>query len=148
MVLVSVDRVDILDQNFLLRMRYVWARKGLSGKTVTKITASTNQWLPTLATVIPPRKYTPLLKSSAVVTIDGLQVIALFDSGRSKSFIHPSVIKEASHSVQPFSSTVLMATSELVTNAVGYCRVYQEYQKGTDWGASFMSKEVRPCVLN
>lgn len=101
------------------------------GKTVTKITASTTQWSPILATVIPPRNSAPLSKSSAVVSINGLQVTALFDSGSSESFIHPNLIKKASLFIQPSSSTVFMATSELVTNATGYCRVNLEYQGRT-----------------
>ena len=98
------------------------------GKTATKITASTTQWSPTLATVVPPGKLAPLLKSSAVVSINGLQVTALFDSVSSESFIHPRLIEKASLSIQPSSSTVFMAASELPINATGYCRVNLEYQ--------------------
>ena len=36
-----------------------------------------------------------LLKSTTTVNIGGLQVKALFDSGSTKSFIHPSLVEKA-----------------------------------------------------
>ena len=63
-----------------------------------------------------------------MVSLNGLQVKALFDSGSSESFIHPNLIEMASLSFQPSSGTISMATSSLVTNITRYCQVNLEYQ--------------------
>ena len=53
---------------------------------------SATLWSPTLAT-LPARAPGSLSKSSATVAINGWQVKALFDSGSSESFIHPSLVE-------------------------------------------------------
>ena len=74
----------------------------------------------TLASIGVPES---LAKSSATVEINrGWKVKALFDSGSSESYIHPSLVKAAELLVHPFSSTVSMATSALSTKVEGSVR--------------------------
>ena len=84
-------------------------------------------WSPSLVTV--PTILTSLSKSSATVCINGLQVKALFDSGSSESFIHPSIVKEAALTVRPSSSTVSMATLASSVKICGTCIVDLVYQE-------------------
>ncbi|XP_048582652.1 uncharacterized protein LOC125561897 [Nematostella vectensis] len=102
--------------------------KVCKGKAVPKERVSAATWSPILATLTanPPKS---LSKSCGVVNIQGLQVKALFDSGSSESYIHPSLVEQASLTVQPSSSTVSMATSS--TGAIkvsGTCTVDLTYQ--------------------
>ena len=101
--------------------------KVCGGKSVNKSTTSATFWSPTLATVLPINPVS-LVNSSAMVSLNGLQVKALFDSGSSESFIHPNLIEMASLSIQPFSGTISMATSSLVTNITGYSQANLECQ--------------------
>ncbi|KAK3726270.1 hypothetical protein QZH41_003048 [Actinostola sp. cb2023] len=78
-------------------------------------------WSPTLATTGTPES---LKKSSATVEINaGWKVKALFDSGSSESFIHPSLVEAAAITIHPSSSTVSMATSAFSTKVTGCCIV-------------------------
>ena len=65
-----------------------------------------------------------LTKSSATVEINALwKVKALFDSGISERFIHPSLVEAAAITIHPSSRTVSMATSAFSTKVTGYCIV-------------------------
>ena len=98
------------------------------GKTVEKKKVSAAAWSPTLATV-PAGTPTSLLKSSATIDIEVMQVKALFDSGSSESFIHPSLVEKEALTVHPSSSTVSMATSASSSIKVsGTCTANLSYQ--------------------
>ncbi len=83
-------------------------------------------WSPTLASVGAPEG---LKGSSATVVVNsGWNVKALFDSGSSESYIHPSLVQAADISVNPSSRTVSMAASALHTKIEGFCTVDLNYQ--------------------
>lgn len=95
-------------------------------------------WSPTLATVGTPPALT---KSTATVLVNkDWSVQALFDSGSSESYIHPSLVEVAAISVNPLVSQVSMATSELSTKTTGSCSVNIHYQGQT-------YKDVRLAVM-
>jgi hypothetical protein len=54
-----------------------------------------------------------------MVSLNGFKVKALFDSGNSESFIHPSLVETASLFVHQNSGTVSLATSDNVTKVAG-----------------------------
>ena len=58
-------------------------------------------------------------------------VQALFDSGSSESYIHPSLVKAADISINPVVSQVAVATSSLSTKIGGSCSVTIKYQGQT-----------------
>ena len=65
-----------------------------------------------------------LTKSSATVEINTeWKVKALFDSGSSESFIHPSLVETSAIRMHPSSRTVSMASSVFPTKVTGYCIV-------------------------
>ena len=100
------------------------------GKTVNKNKnkVPTVAWSPTLATV-PAGTLTSLQKSSATIDIEGMQVKALFDSGSSESFIHPSLVEKVALTVHPSSCLVSMATSASSSVMVsGTCVANLSYQ--------------------
>ncbi|XP_015767631.1 PREDICTED: uncharacterized protein LOC107346353 [Acropora digitifera] len=99
------------------------------GKASKPNEVSAALWLPTLATVGTP----PALKRStaAVVVNKDWSVQALFDSGSSESYIHPSLVKAADISVNSAVSQVAMATSSLSTKTEGSCSVTIKYQGHT-----------------
>ena len=99
------------------------------GKASKPNEVSAALWLPTLATVGTP----PALKRStaAVVVNKDWSVQALFDSGSSESYIHPSLVKAADISVNSAVSQVAMATSSLSTRTEGSCSVTIKYQGHT-----------------
>lgn len=97
--------------------------KGKPVQSKDKLSAAV--WSPTLATVPGP---TSLSKSLASVNVNGLQVKALFDSGSSESFIHPSLVEKAALIVQPSSGMVSMATSLSSAEVSGTCAVDLSYQ--------------------
>ena len=83
-------------------------------------------WLPTLASVGTPQA---LKRSAATVVVNSdWRVKALFDSGSSESYIHPSLVEVAAIPVRPSSNTVSMATSSLSTKTEGSCVVTLDYQ--------------------
>lgn len=86
-------------------------------------------WPPTLATVGIPQS---LKGSTATVVVNkDWSVEALFDSGSSESYIHPSLVEVAAISVNPSVSQVSMATSLLSTKTEGSCSVTINYQGQT-----------------
>eukprot|EP00794_Sanderia_malayensis_P013431 gene13431-14811_t len=86
-------------------------------------------WPPTLATVGTPLALT---KSTATVLVNkDCSVQALFDSGSSESYIHPSLVEVAAISVTPLVSQVSMATSSLTSKTTGSCSVNIHYQGQT-----------------
>ena len=99
------------------------------GKASKPNEVSAALWLPTLATVGTP----PALKRSTatVVVNKDWSVQALFDSGSSESYIHPSLVKAADISVNSAVSQVAMATSSLSTKTEGSCSVTIKYQGHT-----------------
>ena len=100
--------------------------KVCQGKKVNKNRVSAAAWSPTLATVGAPES---LSKSSGTVTIQGLEVKALFDSGSTESFIHPRLVERVALTVQPSSGTVSMATSASRTVSItGTCVADLSYQ--------------------
>ena len=103
------------------------------GKAAVKPISSNSAavWFPTLATVTPPVNPASLSKSSAMVSLNGFKVKALFDSGSGESFIHPSLVETASLFVHPSSGTVSLATSDNVTKVAGYCLTNLTYQDHT-----------------
>ena len=90
--------------------------KSLPSKKISKNKVSAAAWSPTLATVGAPES---LSKSLGTVTVEGLEVKALFDSGSSESFIHPRLMEKAALTIHPSSGTVSMATS-VSSTAVSY----------------------------
>ena len=98
--------------------------------TISKSGVSAALWSPTLATV-PSRSPGSLSKSSATVSINECQVKALFDSGSSESFIHPSLVETLALLIHPSTGTVSMATSAFSTKVTGYCVVNLVYQGQT-----------------
>ena len=73
-----------------------------------------------------------LQKSSATVVVNSdWSVQALFDSGSSESYIHPSLVQVAAISVSPSTSTVSMATTSFQTKTEGFCTVKLNYQGHT-----------------
>ena len=101
------------------------------GKSSTpKTGVSAALWSPTFATVSASAPGS-LLKSSATVNVNGWQVKALFDSGSSESFIHPSLVETAALPIHPSSGTVSMATSALSTKVTGFCVANLVYQGRT-----------------
>ena len=66
-----------------------------------------------------------------MVFLNGFKVKALFDSGSSESFIHPSLVETASLFVHPSSGTVSLATFDNVTKVAGYCLTNLTYQDHT-----------------
>ncbi|XP_068752275.1 uncharacterized protein [Montipora capricornis] len=70
------------------------------GKIISKSKFSAAAWSPTLAAVGAPES---LSKSLGTVTIEGLEVKALFDSGSTESFIHPRLVEKAALIVRPSS---------------------------------------------
>lgn len=96
------------------------------GKTISKSKFSAAAWSPTLAAVGAPES---LSKSLGTVTIEGLEVKALFDSGSMESFIHPRLVEKAALTVRPSSSSVSMATSVSSTVSItGTCATNLSYQ--------------------
>jgi len=86
---------------------------------MSKNKVSAAAWSPTLATVGAPES---LSKSSATVTIQGLEVKALFDSGTTESFIHPRLVERVALTVHPSSGTVSMVSSASRTVSItGTC---------------------------
>ena len=70
-----------------------------------------------------------LSKSLGTVTIEGLEVKALFDSGSTGSFIHPRLVEKAALTIRPSSSSVSMATSVSSTASItGTCATNLSYQ--------------------
>ena len=57
-----------------------------------------------------------------------MKIKALFDSGSSESFIHPSLVEAAAITIHPSSRTVSMATSAFSRKVTGYCIVNLTYQ--------------------
>ena len=77
--------------------------------------------------VVPPSPF--YLKSSGTVNIEGLEIKALFDSGRTESFIHPRLVEKVALTVHPSSGTVSMATSVSSTVSItGTCLADLSYQ--------------------
>ena len=99
------------------------------GKASKPNKVSAALWSPALATVGTP----PALKRSTatVVVNKDWSVQALFDSGSSESYIHPSLVKTADISVNPVVSQVTMATSSLSMKTEGSCSVTIKYQGQT-----------------
>ena len=95
------------------------------GKAVSRDNISAATCSPILATVQNPGA---LAKSTTNVNIGRLQVKALFDSGSTESFIHPSLVKRAGLAVQHASGTVSMASMTLSANVTGTCITNLEYQ--------------------
>ena len=102
--------------------------KVLREKAVNKNKVSASAWSPTLSTV-PAGTPTSLQKSSATIDVEGIQVKALFDSGSSESFIHPSLVEKVALTVYPSSGTVSMATSAAsLVKVSGTCVANLSYQ--------------------
>ena len=98
------------------------------GKAVNKNKVSAAAWSPTTATV-PEGTPTSLQKSSATIDIEGIHVKALFDSGSSESFIHPSLVEKVALTVHPSSGTVSMAKSAASSvKGSGTCVANLSYQ--------------------
>ena len=96
------------------------------GKPVKTDEVSAALWSPTLATVGAPET---LQKSTATVVVNSdWSVQALFDSGSSESYIHPSLVQVVAISVSPPTSMVSMATTSLKTKTEGFCTVTLNYQ--------------------
>ena len=110
------------------------------GKPVTKDKVSASMWnpRPTLASV---HSCPALSKSSAIVEINGVQANALFDSGSSESFIHPSLADKANLSIQPASGTIALASSVASAKVSGTCRTDLFHKDRT-------YKDVRLSVLH
>ena len=99
------------------------------GKASKPNEVSAALWSPTLATVGTPPAFK---RSTATVVVNkDWSVQALFDSGSSESYIHPSLVKTADISVNPVVSQVAMATSSLSTKTEGSCSVTIKYQGQT-----------------
>ena len=95
-------------------------------KKISKNKVSAAAWSPTLATVGAPES---LSKSLGTVTVEGLEVKALFDSGSTESFIHPRLVEKAALTIHPSSGTVSMATSVSSTVSItGTCTANLTYQ--------------------
>ena len=62
-----------------------------------------------------------LVKSTTLVSIDGLKAKALIGSGSSESFIHPELVKSAALHICPSSNTISMAASSLAMKVTGHC---------------------------
>ena len=60
-------------------------------------------------------------KSTAVVSVNGVEFRALFDSGSSESYIHPRVVSLTKIQEFPSSGAVSMAMSSFSTNIRGCC---------------------------
>ena len=84
--------------------------------------ASAAMWNPTLAAISAAAPQS-LVKSTTVVSIDGVEAKALIDSGSLESFIHPQLVEKAALHVHPSSSTISMASSSLATEVNGHCLV-------------------------
>ena len=70
-------------------------------------------------------------KSLGTVTIEGLEVKALFDSGSTESFIHPRLVEKAALTVHPSSGTVSMATSVSSTVSItSTCAANRDFKIG------------------
>ena len=96
------------------------------GRKISKNKVSAAAWSPTLATVSAPES---LSKSLGTVTIEGLEVKALFDSGSTESFIHPRLVDKVALTAHPSSGTVSMATSVSSTvSTTGTCAANLSYQ--------------------
>ncbi|XP_020901303.1 uncharacterized protein LOC110239892 [Exaiptasia diaphana] len=102
------------------------------GKASTKPNeVSAALWSPTLA-IVHVGTPSALKRSTATVVVNkDWRVQALFDSGSSESFIHPSLVEVAAISVNPAVSQVSMATSSLSTKTQGSCSVTINYQGQT-----------------
>ena len=85
---------------------------------------------PTLATVSAAAPQS-LVKSTTLVSIDGLKAKALIDSGSSESFIHPELVKSAALHIHPSSGTISMATFSLAKKVTGYCFVNLVHDRRT-----------------
>ena len=88
--------------------------------------------------------------STATVVVNaGWNVNALFDSGSSESYIHPSLVQAADILVHPSSSTVFMATSALSKKTEGFCTVDLNYQGHIykDFRLSIMPKLCSDHIL-
>ena len=95
-------------------------------KKISKNKVSAAAWSPTLATVGAPES---LSKSLGTVTVEGLEVKALFDSGSTESFIHPRLVEKAAFTIHPSSGTVSMATTVSSTVSItGTCTANLTYQ--------------------
>ena len=71
----------------------------------------------------------PFSKSLGTVTIEGLEVKALFDSGSTESFIHPRSVEKVALTVHPSCDTVSLATSVSSTVSItGTCAANLSYQ--------------------
>ena len=96
------------------------------GRKISKNKVSAAAWSPTLATVDAPES---LSKSLGTVSIEGLEVKALRDSGSTESFIHPRLVERIALTIHPSSGTVSMATSVSSTVSItGTCAVNLSYQ--------------------
>ena len=110
----SVETVTTLVQDvlpemqFALNVRKSHFAKVCRSKKISKNKVLTAAWSPTLATGGAPES---LSKSLGTVTVEGLEVKALFDSGSTESFIHPRLVEKAALNSHPSSGTVSMATS-------------------------------------
>ena len=70
-----------------------------------------------------------LTKSLGTVTVEGLEVKALFDSGSTERFIYPRLVEKAALTIHPSSGTVSMATSVSSTVSItGMCAANLPYQ--------------------
>ena len=99
------------------------------GKASKSSEVSAPLWPPTLATVGTPQA---LKRSTATVVVNkDWSVQALFDSGSSESYIHPSLVEVAAISVNPSVGQVSMATSSSSTKTEGSCSVTIKYQGQT-----------------
>ena len=96
------------------------------GKKISKNKVLAAAWSPTLATV---GALESLSKSLGTVTIEGLEVKALFDSGSTDSFINPRLVEKVALTVHPLSGTVSMTTSVSSTVSItGTCGANLSYQ--------------------
>ncbi|MCP4800870.1 MAG: DDE-type integrase/transposase/recombinase, partial [bacterium] len=97
--------------------------KVCQSKATSRVSASLHS--PVIAATQSPGS---LSKSTATISLENLNVKALFDSGSTESFIHPNLVKRAGLTVKPSSSAVSMASTALSANVTGTCRANLEYQ--------------------
>ena len=87
---------------------------------------SAAMWRPMISAASPS-----LAKSTTTVSINGYEAKALVESGSSKSFIHPKLVKSAALHIYPSSGMISMATSSLITKVSGYCLVDLVFEERT-----------------
>ena len=117
------------------------------GKPFKTDEVSAALWSPTLATVGTPEA---LKKSTATVVVNSeWSVKALFDSGSSESYIHPSLVQVAAIPVKPSNTTVAMANTTLNTKIEGFCTITLNYQGCTykDFRLSIMPGLCSDLIL-